>query len=144
MLRLIFYMSKPTELGSLKIGSYILLPVSDQPTGDPCRITEYDTSKPGKHGAAKARIVAVGVFDGQKRPHVGPVSMQVHVPLIDKRAGQIVSITGSNFQLMDSETFETFDADLVDEEIEGKLQQGQDIEYWKVMDRIKIMRIKSS
>ena len=137
-------MSKPTELGSLKTGSYILLPVSDQPTGDPCRITEFDTSKPGKHGAAKARIVGVGVFDGQKRPHVGPVSMQVHVPLIDKRVGQIVSITGSNFQLMDSETFETFDADLVDEEIEGKLQQGQDIEYWKVMDRIKIMRIKSS
>ena len=137
-------MSKPTELGSLKTGSYILLPVSDQPTGDPCRITEYDTSKPGKHGAAKARIVAVGVFDGQKRPHVGPVSMQVHVPLIDKRAGQIVSITGSNFQLMDSESFETFDADLVDEEIEGKLQQGQDIEYWNVMGRIKIMRIKSS
>lgn len=137
-------MSKPTELGSLKIGSYILLPVSDQPTGDPCRITEFDTSKPGKHGAAKARIVGVGVFDGQKRPHVGPVSMQVHVPLIDKRVGQIISITGSNFQLMDSETFETFDADLVDEEIEGKLQQGQDIEYWNVMGRIKIMRIKSS
>ena len=137
-------MSKPTELGSLKTGSYILLPVSDQPTGDPCRITEFDTSKPGKHGAAKARIVAVGVFDGQKRPHVGPVSMQVHVPLIDKRVGQIISITGSNFQLMDSETFETFDADLVDEEIEGKLQQGQDIEYWNVMGRIKIMRIKSS
>ena len=137
-------MSKPTELGSLKTGSYILLPVSDQPTGDPCRITEFDTSKPGKHGAAKARIVAVGVFDGQKRPHVGPVSMQVHVPLIDKRAGQIVSITGSNFQLMDSETFETFDADLIDEEIKGKLQQGQDIEYWNVMGRIKIMRIKSS
>ena len=137
-------MSKPTELGSLKIGSYILLPVSDQPTGDPCRITEFDTSKPGKHGAAKARIVAVGVFDGQKRPHVGPVSMQVHVPLIDKRVGQIISITGSNFQLMDSESFETFDADLVDEEIKGKLQQGQDIEYWNVMGRIKIMRIKSS
>ena len=59
-------MSKPTELGSLKIGSYILLPVSDQPTGDPCRLTEYDTSKPGKHGSAKARIVGVGIFDGQK------------------------------------------------------------------------------
>ena len=63
-------MSKPSELGSLKIGSYILLPVSDQPTGDPCKIVEYDTSKPGKHGAAKARIVGVGIFDGQKRPHV--------------------------------------------------------------------------
>ena len=137
-------MSKPIELGSLKIGSYILLPVSDQPTGEPCRITEYDTSKPGKHGAAKARIVGMGVFDDQKRPHVGPVSMQVHVPLIDKRPGQIISMTDSNIQVMDMETFDTIEVDMVDEEIKGKLEQGQEIEYWKVIDRIKIMRIKSS
>ena len=137
-------MSKPIELGSLKIGSYILLPVSDQPTGEPCRITEYDTSKPGKHGAAKARIVGMGVFDDQKRADVCPVSMQVHVPLIDKRPGQIISMTDSNIQVMDMETFETVDVDMIDEEIKGKLEQGQEIEYWKVMDRIKIMRIKSS
>ena len=137
-------MSKPSDLGSLKIGSYILLPVSDQPTGDPCKIVEYDTSKPGKHGAAKARIVGIGIFDGQKRPHVGPVSMQIHVPLINKKTGQIISITGANIQVMDSETFETIDADLIDEEVEGKLEQGQDVEYWDVMGRIKIMRIKTS
>jgi len=137
-------MSKPTELGSLKIGSYILLPVSDQPTGDPCRITEYDTSKPGKHGSAKARIVGVGIFDGQKRPHVGPVNMQIHVPLIDKRAGQIISIVGSKIQVMDSETFETIDVDMIEEELEGTLEKGNDIEYWNVMGRTKIMRIKSS
>jgi len=137
-------MSKPTELGSLKIGSYILLPVSDQPTGDPCRITEFDTSKPGKHGSAKARIVGVGIFDGQKRPHVGPVSQQIHVPLIDKRAGQIISIVGSKIQVMDSESFETIDVDMIEEELEGTLQQGDDIEYWNVMGRTKIMRKKSS
>ena len=136
-------MSKPSDLGSLKIGSYILLPVSDQPTGDPCRIVEYDTSKPGKHGAAKARIVGVGVFDNQKRPHVGPVSMQVHVPLIDKRVGQIISMSGDITQIMDSETFETIDVTLVDDEVKGKLENGQNVEYWKVMDRTKIMRIKS-
>jgi len=137
-------MSKPTELGSLKIGSYILLPVSDQPTGDPCRITEFDTSKPGKHGSAKARIVGVGIFDGQKRPHVGPVSQQIHVPLIDKRAGQIISIVGSKIQVMDSESFETIDVDMIEEELEGTLQQGDDLEYWNVMGRTKIMRKKSS
>ena len=137
-------MSKPSELGSLKIGSYILLPVSDQPTGDPCKIVEYDTSKPGKHGAAKARIVGVGIFDGQKRPHVGPVSMQIHVPLINKKTGQIISITGSDIQVMDSESFETIDVELIDEEVEGKLEQGQDIEYSDVMGRTKIMRIKTS
>ena len=137
-------MSNQSELGSLKIGSYILLPVSDQPTGDPCKIVEYDTSKPGKHGAAKARIVGVGIFDGQKRPHVGPVSMQIHVPLINKKTGQIISITGSDIQVMDSESFETIDVELIDEEVEGKLEQGQDIEYWDVMGRTKIMRIKTS
>ncbi len=136
-------MSKPADLGSLKIGSYILLPVGDQATGEPCRITEYDTSKPGKHGAAKARIVAVGIFDGQKRPHVGPVSMQVHVPLIDKRMGQIISITGEIVQVMDSETYETIDVSLVDESVTGQLENGQSVEYWKVMDRTKIMRIKN-
>ena len=116
--------------------------MSDQPTGDPCRITEYDTSKPGKHGSAKARIVGVGIFDGQKRPHVGPVSMQIHVPLIDKRAAQIISMVGSNVQVMDSETFETIDIDMIEEELEGKLEQGKDIEYWNVMVRTKIMRVK--
>ncbi len=136
-------MSKPVDLGSLKIGSYILLPVSDQPTGEPCKISEYDTSKPGKHGAAKARIVGVGVFDGQKRPHVGPVSMQVHVPLIDKRTGQIISIIGDIIQIMDSETFETIDITLIEEELQGKLANDQNVEYWKVMDRTKIMRVKN-
>ncbi len=137
-------MSKPAELGSLKIGSYILLPVSDQPTGEPCRISEYDTSKPGKHGSAKARIVGVGVFDNQKRPHVGPVSMQIHVPLIDKRTGQVISMSGDITQIMDSETFETIDVTMIDDEIKGKIENGQNVEYWKVMSRTKIMRIKGN
>ena len=45
---------------------------------------------------------------------------------------------------MDSETFETIDVDMIEEELEGKLQQGNDIEYWNVMGRTKIMRVKSS
>jgi translation initiation factor 5A len=69
--------------------------------------------------------------------------MQVHVPLIDKRSGQIISITGEQVQIMDSETFETIDAQMIDDEVKGKLEQGQMVEYWKVMDRTKIMRIKS-
>ena len=70
--------------------------------------------------------------------------MQVHVPLIDKRTGQIISMTGSEIQVMDSETFETVDIQMVDEEVDGKLEQSQDVEYWNVMGRTKIMRIKTS
>jgi translation initiation factor 5A len=136
-------MSKPADLGSLKIGSYILLPHTDQPSGEPCRIVEYDTSKPGKHGSAKARIVGQGDFDGQKRPHVGPVSMQIHIPLINKKVGQIISINGDTIQVMDSESFETIDISLIDDEVKGKLENGQNVEYWVVMDRTKIMRVKN-
>jgi translation initiation factor 5A len=44
---------------------------------------------------------------------------------------------------MDSETFETLDVQMIDDEVKGKLEQGQMVEYWKVMDRTKVMRIKS-
>lgn len=135
-------MSKPSELGALKIGSYILLPV-DAPNQEPCKIVEYDTSKPGKHGAAKARIVGVGIFDKKKYPHVSPVSAQVQVPLIDKRVGSVISKTESGVQVMDSETFEVFDVSQIEDEVKDKVAQGQDVEYWKVIDRTIIVRIKN-
>jgi translation initiation factor 5A len=91
-------MSKPMDLGALKVGSYIII------DGEPCRIVSYDHSKPGKHGSAKARITAVGVFDSKPHPFVGPVSTKVEVPLIDKRNGQIISKQGDTLQIMDLES----------------------------------------
>ncbi len=128
------------DLGALKIGSYIVI------DGEPCRIVSYDHSKPGKHGSAKARITAVGVFDSKPHPFVGPVSTKVDVPLIDKRNGQIISKSGETLQIMDLETFEVFETSSVEDEIREKLQQseiqGREVEYWKVLDRIKIVRVK--
>ena len=129
-------MSKPMDLGSLKVGSYIII------DNEPCRIVSYDHSKPGKHGSAKARVSAIGVFDGSKHSMVSPVSANVEVPLIDKRSGQIVSITGSSLQIMDLETFEVFETSSVEEDIRDKIVQGGEIEYWKVLDRVKIVRAK--
>lgn len=125
------------DLGSLKVGSYIII------DNEPCRIVSYDHSKPGKHGSAKARVSAIGVFDGSKHSMVSPVSANVEVPLIDKRNGQIVSITGSSLQIMDLETFEVFETSSVEEDIRDKIVQGGEIEYWKVLDRVKIVRAKS-
>jgi translation initiation factor 5A len=44
---------------------------------------------------------------------------------------------------MDSESFEVFDVSQIEEEVTDKITQGQDVEYWKVMDRTIIVRIKS-
>jgi len=63
--------------------------------------------------------------------------------MINKKVGQIISINGDVVQLMDSETFETLDVSMIDDEVKGKLENGQNVEYWVVMDKTKIMRIKN-
>ncbi|MDP9288626.1 MAG: translation initiation factor IF-5A [Thermoproteota archaeon] len=125
------------DLGSLKVGSYIVI------DGEPCRIVSYDHSKPGKHGSAKARVAAISVFDGSKHTLVSPVSAGVEVPLIDKRNGQIISMSGKILQIMDLETFEVFETSAVEQDIIDKVRQGGEVEYWKVLDRIKVTRVKS-
>jgi translation initiation factor 5A len=130
-------LSRPTDLGSVKIGSYIII------DNEPCRIVEYDTSKTGKHGHAKARIVAIGVFDGLKRSYLSPVSSMIEIPMIEKKSGQVISITGDSLQIMDMETFETLETPFPKEEgVVNQITQGVEVEYWRVLGRIKITRVK--
>jgi len=124
------------ELGSLKVGNFIVI------NGEPCRIVEMSKAKTGKHGSAKAHVVAIGIFTGNKRTLVAPVSQRVEVPIIDKRNAQVIAVTGDTVQLMDLETYETFEVDMPDEEsIRTKLEPGAEVEYWVVMGRRKIMRV---
>ena len=96
------------EIRSLKVGRYIVI------DGEPCKLVEYITSKPGKHGEAKARMVAIGLFDKQKRSLVHPVKHKVHVPPVDRRKAQILANMGSEIQMMDLEDYNTFNVPLSD------------------------------
>ena len=57
---------KVVEAGSLKVGRYVMI------DDEACRVVSIEKSKSGKHGHAKDRIVAVGLFDGVKRSIVTP------------------------------------------------------------------------
>ncbi len=132
-------MSRPAEVSSLKKGYHILI------QNEPCKIVEYERSKPGKHGSAKARIVAIGIFDETKRSIVSPVSAKVSIPIVEKRSAQIISMTEKSVQLMDLENYEIFFTSIPNvEEIKGKLSPGLEVEFWRILDRIKIMRLKGS
>ncbi len=111
--------------------------------GEPCRIMDIAKSKPGKHGSAKARIVAIGVFDNQKRQFVKPVDCGAEIPIIDKRAGQVFAVNPNGVQIMDLETYEYLDAPFPEEEdLKAKLVAGTEIEYWKILGKVKIVRAK--
>ena len=122
------------EVRELRVNRYMII------DDEPCRIVEMTTSKPGKHGEAKARIVAIGVFDNQKRSTVHPVKHKVQVPMIDKRQAQVLSLMGSEVQLMDMETYETFNLPVPDEFKEG-LEPGAEIKYLEALGRRMITRV---
>ncbi|MBU4201722.1 MAG: translation initiation factor IF-5A [Candidatus Altiarchaeota archaeon] len=122
------------DMKELKEGKYVM--VDDEP----CRVTKITKSKPGKHGGAKARVDAVGIFDGQKRSLMGPISQKIEIPIIDKKTAQVLNIIGSSVQLMDMESYETFELDMPDE-FKNKLEQGKELQYMDVLGRKKILNV---
>jgi len=133
----VIYMGKTyATLGDLKVGSFIII------DNEPCRVVEISRAKTGKHGSAKAHVVAVGLLTGTKKTLVAPVDQQVEVPIIEKRVGQIIADTGTAFQVMDLETYETFEVEkqFVDEKVRDKIQTGMEVEYWVILDKRLIIR----
>jgi translation initiation factor 5A len=121
------------EVRTLKVNRYVII------DDEPCRISNISTSKPGKHGEAKARIEAIGIFDDQKRSIVHPVTHKVKVPIIDKRSAQIIALMGEEVQLMDMKTYEMFNLH-VDDEFRDKLEPGGELLYVEAMGKRKITR----
>lgn len=130
--------TKYAEAGSLKEGSYIVI------DGEPCRIVEIEKSKTGKHGSAKARIVAVGLFDGAKRTLSVPADAQVEVPIVNKFTAQVIAMAGEMVQLMDMRDYKTIEvpSSSIDEGIRNKLAVGVEVEIWEILGRYRVVRVR--
>merc|ERR1712129_401465 len=50
----------------------------------PCKCIEVSTSKTGKHGHAKAHIVALDIFTGKKMEDLCPTSHNLEVPFVKR------------------------------------------------------------
>lgn len=120
------------EVRDLQEGNYVMI------DDVACKINSYSTAKPGKHGSAKARIEAVGVFDGQKRSMSQPVDQKVWVPIINRKQGQVVSVESDDVaQVMDLDTYETISIRVPEE---YDLSPDDTIEYLEMDDQRKIVQ----
>ncbi len=120
------------EIRELKVGRYVNI------DDEPCKIVSIDTSKPGKHGSAKANIVATSIFTGAKKSLVGPVSTKCQVPLIDKRKATILYTNGSEVSVLDAETNQEVVIE-INADHECSLDPGAEILYIVAMDRMKLL-----
>ncbi|MBI2649996.1 translation initiation factor IF-5A [Candidatus Woesearchaeota archaeon] len=111
--------------------------------GAPCKVVDVEISKPGKHGHSKVRISAVGLIDEKKRIVVMPGHDNIEVPIIGKRTAQVLSLHGDMANVMDSETYETFDLK-VPEEFKGQVVEGSSVLYWTIMNEKVIKQVKGA
>ena len=89
------------------------------------------------------RLVGIGLFTGSKRTYLGPADSTIEVPLIDKRVAQIIAVLPERVQLMDLETYEVFEVQLPkEEEFEGRLEPGRQVEYWSIAGRRKLVKMR--
>jgi len=123
---------KVQKAGTLREGGYIMM-------GDtPCIITSFEMSKTSGRGVARARIEGQSILSGRKIVELFSSADNAQVPIVEKKNAQVLSISGDNANVMDSESFETFDLK-IPEELKDQVKEGDTVLYWVVMDH-KVLR----
>ena len=119
------------EIRTLKVGRYVAI------ENDAYKILSISKSKPGKHGSAKARLELEDIFTGQKRSHVGTVTDNIQVPVIEKGSAVITFVQGNEVNAMENKTYETLILPL---DTEMNLEAGGEIQWMEAMGRYRITR----
>ena len=128
-------MKEQVEVRTLKEGKYVLI------DDEPCVIKSISHAKTGKHGSAKARIDAIGIFDGTKRSIVQPVTDKTYVPIVERKNGQVLAVKGDVCQIMDMADYSTLELK-IPADYKDKIEAGKEISYLISMGKMKIdMRI---
>ncbi len=128
--------TKLASVGSLTKGSYVIV------DGVACKVVSTATSRPGKHGHAKVRLSAVGLIDEKKRIVVMPGHDNIDVPIIEKKSAQVLSVQEDTANVMDSETYETFDLK-IPEELKDEVVEGVNVMYWVILNDKVMKQVKS-
>ncbi len=116
--------AKVIDATEMRVGTFLLL------DGVAHQVKKMDISKTGKHGHSKVRFEAINIFSGKKKVQVVPGHDKFEVPMIDKRNGQVLSVSGNIASVMDNENFENLDLE-IGEGVEG-IGEGVEVEYWDI------------
>jgi len=128
---------KLMSVGSLKTGSYVIF------DDIACKVKSIQTSRPGKHGHAKCRVEAVSLTDNKKIIKIMPGHENVEVPIIEKKTAQVLSVHGDIANVMDMQTYETFDLK-ISEDFKGQIIEGVQVAYWIILDDKILMQVKKN
>jgi translation initiation factor 5A len=124
-----------TLVKKLKRGGFVIIDEA------PCRVIGVVFSAPGKHGAVKARIEAIGLLDERKRSIVSPADETIDVPIIVKKSAQVLAVVGERAQLMDLADYSVFELPIPNE-LKERVRAGEEISYYEVCGERTLKPIK--
>lgn len=121
--------------------------------GCPCKIVDYSTSKTGKHGHAKANIVAVDIFTGKKLEDISPTSHNMMSPIVTRKDYQLIDVDEEGFiTTMDdkNDTRSDLKLDLEKDDLQKKVKEefdeGKDlmVTVLSAMGKEKVIAVKEA
>ena len=119
------------EIRTIKVGRFCV--VDDEAY----KILSISKSKPGKYGSAKARLELVSLFSSKKISHVGTVTDNINVPMIEKGKAMVTHIEGEEVHAMNMKDHSMMILP-IDPDIE--VTSGQEILWMEALGRYKIER----
>ena len=106
--------------------------------GEPVRVTRKEVVAVGTHSHTKLKIFFQGITDkGEKTVNFGHTD-KVEIVDIKRKLGQMVSISGSNGQIMDMVTFEMLDA-IIPLEFQDKVKEKDQITFIELNGKAQIV-----
>ncbi|MDG1549659.1 MAG: translation initiation factor IF-5A [Candidatus Poseidoniaceae archaeon] len=122
------------EIRTLKVGRFCV--VDDEAY----KILSISTSKPGKHGSAKARISLESIFTGKKISHVGSVTDSINVPMIEKGTATVTHMDGNEVHAMNDRDYSMMILPMPSSAVGMTIEAGQKIMWQEALGRYIIIR----
>eukprot|EP01010_Urceolus_cornutus_P001463 NODE_2004_length_674_cov_1315.798400_g1566_i0.p1 GENE.NODE_2004_length_674_cov_1315.798400_g1566_i0~~NODE_2004_length_674_cov_1315.798400_g1566_i0.p1 ORF type:complete len:177 (-),score=67.97 NODE_2004_length_674_cov_1315.798400_g1566_i0:142-615(-) len=124
----------PMQCGNIKKGGYVCI------KGRPCKVVEYTTSKTGKHGHAKAHIIAIDIFTSKKLEELCPTTHNLDVPNVQRTEYPVVDIDHDGFvTMMDPNNEEKNDVKVPAGDVGARMQKDFDDGKELIVSVIKAM-----
>lgn len=90
------FIDRYEQVVDVKIGQVVII------KDFPCKVSDIKTSKPGKHGSAKARITGYDVLTGKKHDIISTTSSNISIPKIEREILLIMDLKDNQFSVLDS------------------------------------------
>lgn len=83
-------------VNELRVGGFLVI---DQ---QPYEILQLTTAKTGKHGSAKAHIVARNIFNAKRTDIILSTSAKVKIPIVTRKTYLVIGIDDTHVSLLDA------------------------------------------